>query len=135
MSIGGPHPLMLSRSWAAPVNCSNWNATRRYRFIVFDEHKLIAKSLEFPAADDCTAVQIVDDGATAAEDRCGANPHWSKTGHATQTPRRDSTEIMSGEHHVRCRPTERDQLLLRRNADMAFSHRHSIGRRGWELTL
>lgn len=33
---------------------------RRYRFIVFDEHKLIAESREFPAIDDETAIRVAD---------------------------------------------------------------------------
>ena len=33
---------------------------QRYRFIVFDEHKLIADKREFPAPDDATAILVAD---------------------------------------------------------------------------
>ena len=33
---------------------------RRYRFIVFDENKLVAETRDFPAMDDSIAVQVAD---------------------------------------------------------------------------
>jgi hypothetical protein len=32
----------------------------RYRFIVFDDHKVIADSRDYPASDDDTAIQLAD---------------------------------------------------------------------------